>query len=104
MYPPVTLLRRIAVMEGISFLILLGIAMPLKYLANMPMPVKIVGWAHGILFLIFCAALLRTKVVARWPVKRCTVVFVAGLLPFGPFLLDRRMAAWEKGEGDQAFM
>jgi len=96
---PVPFLRRVALIEGVSFLVLLGIAMPLKYFANMPMPVKIVGWAHGILFLIFCAALLRTKLVARWPVQRCAVVFVAGLLPFGPFLLDRRMAEWEKGEG-----
>ena len=70
MKSPVPLLRRVAIIEGISFLVLLGIAMPLKYFANMPMPVKVVGWAHGVLFLIFCAALLRTKLVARWPLRR----------------------------------
>src|SRR5687767_11527515 len=96
---PVPFLRRAAIIEGISFLVLLGIAMPLKYFAGRPVPVKIAGWAHGILFVIFCAALLRVMIVARWPVKRCALVFVAGLLPFGPFLLDRRMAEWEKGEG-----
>jgi len=96
---PVPLLRRTAIIEGVSFLVLLGIAMPLKYFADMPMPVKIVGWTHGVLFIVFCAALLRTKLIARWPVRRCAVVFVAGLLPFGPFLLDRRMAEWERNEG-----
>jgi integral membrane protein len=60
--------------------------------------VQIVGWAHGILFVIFCAALLRVMLVARWPVRRCALVFVAGLVPFGPFLLDRRMAEWGNDE------
>jgi integral membrane protein len=92
----VRLLRRIAFLEGVSFLVLLGVAMPLKYIGGMLMPVKIAGWAHGILFLVFCAALLRVKLVARWPVSRCAIVFAAGLLPFGPFLLDRRMTEWEQ--------
>ena len=95
---PVPFLRRTAIIEGVSFLVLLGIAMPLKYFANMPIAVKITGWAHGILFVIFCAALLRTKLIARWPVWRCAVVLVAGFLPFGPFLLDHRIAEWEKNE------
>ena len=96
---PVPFLRRTAIIEGVSFLVLLGIAMPLKYFADMPVAVKIAGWAHGILFVIFCVALLRTMLIARWPLKRCAVVFVAGLLPFGPFLLDRQMSEWEKNEG-----
>ena len=93
-----TFLRRAAIIEGISFLVLLGVAMPLKYFANMPAAVTIAGWTHGILFIVFCAALLRTRLTARWPLARCAAVFVAGLVPFGPFLLDRRIARWEKGE------
>lgn len=93
---PIPFLRQIAFAEGVSFLVLLGIAMPLKYIAHMPLAVKIVGWLHGVLFVVFCFALLRTWIVARWPLLRCAVVFVAALLPFGPFVVDRRMAAWDE--------
>ena len=46
-------LRKAGIAEGISFLVLLGIAMPLKYLFDQPMAVTIVGWAHGVLFVVF---------------------------------------------------
>ena len=88
---PIPFLRAVALCEAVSFLILLGGAMPLKYLADMPLAVKVVGWAHGVLFVVFCAALLYTTVVARWPIGRAALVFVAALLPFGPFVVDRRM-------------
>lgn len=88
---PVPALRAIALIEACSFLVLLGIAMPLKYLAAQPGAVKVVGWIHGVLFMVFCAALLRTMVVARWPLSRAALIFVAALLPFGPFVVDRRM-------------
>jgi integral membrane protein len=93
---PVTPLRHIALIEGVSFLILLGVAMPLKYLAGMPMAVKIVGWVHGLLFVLFCLALLRVMMSANWSFGRAALVFIASLLPFGPFLIDRRMREWEK--------
>lgn len=92
---PVPLLRRVALIEGASFLILLGIAMPLKYLAGMPLAVKVVGWAHGVLFVAFCFLLLQAMLVMGWSFARSAVVFVASLLPFGPFLLDRKMKQWE---------
>ena len=88
---PVPRLRTIAILEGLSFLALLFIAMPLKYLADAPAAVQVVGWLHGLLFVLFCAALLHTTVRARWPAARAAVVFVAALLPFGPFVLDGRM-------------
>jgi len=93
---PVPTLRRLTLIEGVSFLLLLGIAMPLKYLAGMPLAVKIVGWAHGLLFVAFCFALLRTMLVMDWTLRRGAAVFVASLLPFGPFFLDRRMRQWER--------
>lgn len=94
---PNALLRRTALLEGASFLVLLFIAMPLKYLAGQPLAVKITGMAHGVLFLLFCAALLRAHLAGRWPAGRGLVVFLSSLIPFGPFLLDRRMKAWETG-------
>ena len=92
---PIPFLRIVAKIEAISFLILVGIAMPLKYLAHQPLAVKVVGSIHGALFLVFCVALLRTMLVARWPLQRGAVAFIASLLPFGPFLVDRRMAGYE---------
>lgn len=92
----VSFLRRIALIEGISFLILLGIAMPLKYALGQPMAVKIVGWAHGVLFVIFCWSLLQVMLERGWSIGRAAVVFIASLLPFGPFLLDGRLKEWEK--------
>jgi integral membrane protein len=88
---PIPFLRATALVEAISFLVLLGVAMPLKYFAGMPQAVKVVGWAHGLLFVAFCVALLQAAVVARWPLGRAAVIFVAALLPFGPFIVDRRM-------------
>ena len=92
---PIPFLRTIAKIEAISFLLLVGIAMPLKYFAHQPLAVKIVGSIHGALFVIFCVALLRTMLVARWPLPRGAMAFMASLLPFGPFLVDRRMAEYE---------
>jgi len=88
---PIPLLRATAIVEGVSFLVLLLVAMPLKYFAGMPMAVKVAGWVHGVLFMALCAALLWTMIAARWPIGRGALVFVAALLPFGPFVLDRRM-------------
>lgn len=92
---PVSLLRKVSIAEGISYLVLLGIAMPLKYWAGMPLAVKMVGSLHGALFVALCAALLRTLLVARWPFTRALLVFLASLVPFVPFWLDRKMREWE---------
>ena len=51
-------LRFVGLLEGVSLLVLLGIAMPLKYLANQPDAVKLVGWAHGVLFVLFVVLVL----------------------------------------------
>ncbi len=93
---PITFLRHTALVEGVSFLALLGVAMPLKYFAGLPMAVKVTGWIHGVLFVLFCFALLRVMMNTNWPLGRAAVVFIASLLPFGPFVLDRRMRQWEQ--------
>jgi integral membrane protein len=88
---PVERLRRIAIAEGISFLVLLGIAMPLKYLAHYPLAVKVVGWAHGGLFVALLLALYRAKRAQSWSLGYAGVIVIAALLPFGPFVIDRRL-------------
>jgi integral membrane protein len=95
---PVTFLRRIALAEATSYLLLLGIAMPLKYMAGMPMAVKVVGWIHGVLFVLFCWALLQVLRRAGWPVSRCALVFALSFIPLVPFFFDRRMKEWEQSQ------
>lgn len=88
---PIGRLRLVAILEAISFIVLLFIAMPMKYLAGIEAAVKTVGMAHGILFLLFCAALVVVVREARWSMWQAGIVFVAALLPFGPFFLDGRL-------------
>lgn len=92
---PVSLLRAVSLAEGVSYLVLLGIAMPLKYAANMPGAVRIAGSIHGALFVVFCVALLRAMLGARWPLSRAALVFLASLLPFAAFWMDRWIRAWQ---------
>ncbi len=82
---------KIAFLEGISYLLLLLIAMPLKYLANIPEGVKYIGWAHGVLFVLFCAYLLKVWIGLKWSFGKTFLAFVASLLPFGTFILDARL-------------
>ena len=84
-------LRVLGMIEGVSFLVLLGVAMPLKYLAGMPMATKVVGWIHGVLFVAFCYALMRAKADENWNLKQTIVPFIASLIPFGPFIIDGRL-------------
>jgi integral membrane protein len=84
-------LRSVGKIEGVSFLVLLGIAMPLKYLAGLPLAVKLVGWAHGVLFIALCGVLWQARRDARLSLAQTALVFAAALVPFGPFLIDGRL-------------
>jgi integral membrane protein len=88
---PIGRLRAVGLLEGASFLVLLFIAMPLKYAAGMPMAVKLVGWAHGVLFMSYLLVLGHTASALRWPLMRVGGALIAALLPFGPFVLDTRL-------------
>lgn len=93
---PVTVVRWTALTEGVSYLILLGIAMPLKYLADQPAAVTWTGWVHGALFVGLCALLPWAMWRARWRWTRAALVVIAALIPFGPFIIDPRVRAWER--------
>ena len=95
-YPDVVpdLIRRfrwVALFEGVSFLLLLGIAMPLKYLAGEPIFVRVVGLAHGLLFLIYVALIAVLCARRQWSTSRGAEALALGLVPFGTFWLDRRI-------------
>ena len=82
----------VARFEGLSFLILLGVAMPLKYLAGEPSAVRVFGATHGVLFLAFVALLARVATEDDWPWRRSALAFIASLLPCGTFWFERRLA------------
>ena len=82
-------LRLIGMLEGISWILLLFIAVPLKHLGDKPMAVKIIGPIHGGLFILFCIALYRAMDAHGWSVKKSLRPFLAALVPFGPFVIDR---------------
>ncbi|MEM6910793.1 MAG: DUF3817 domain-containing protein [Verrucomicrobiota bacterium] len=91
-----TLLRWLGKAEGLSYLLLLLVAMPLKYLLDRPGMVHVVGWVHGVLFLAFGFSLLAVWIRRRWSFGRVALVMMAALLPFGPFVVDPRLARWER--------
>ena len=81
--------RKISLAEGCSLLVLLLIAMPLKYFFNFPEAVKVVGWIHGVLFILYVVMLLVLEIKYRWSFLFLASAFVASLIPFGTFVLDR---------------
>lgn len=93
---PVGRLRVIAFIEGVSYLVLLGVAMPLKYFAGMPWAVKAVGWAHGLLFVLYLLSVAEVTVARRWPLPRILGALAAAFIPFGTFALDARLRREER--------
>jgi integral membrane protein len=83
--------RMIALAEGISFLTLLCIAMPMKYFMGMPEVVRVVGAIHGGLFLLYIGLLTVVHFRQRWPVIFSLYAFVASVIPFGTFVLDKQL-------------
>ena len=84
-------LRKTGIAEGISFLLLLGIAMPLKYVLKQPMAVTIVGWAHGILFVAFLFLAWEVKTDRNKSAKWFGLAFLASILPAGTFFFDKKL-------------
>jgi len=84
-------LRLVGWWEGVSFLLLLGVAMPLKYLADWPHAVRVVGMAHGVLFVLYVFAALQAALQHGWTWGRTALVLAASVLPFGPFVVDSRI-------------
>lgn len=84
-------LRIVAFIEGISFLVLLGIAMPMKYLMDQPQAVRIVGMAHGVLFIGFCWLLFLVATEYKWSLRKSLLAFASSLIPFGTFWADVKL-------------
>lgn len=83
--------RWIAILEGISFIVLLFVAMPLKYQFNMPKAVSVVGMAHGVLFVAYIIFLYMVWQVQKWKFSKAILGFVVSLVPFGTFWFDKKI-------------
>lgn len=94
----ISVLRIVGLLEGISFLVLLLIAMPMKYFANMPLPVSIVGGMHGFLFVAYVALAILAAVAFRWPVGRLLLALAASVIPTGTFWFDRKLQTLSTSE------
>ncbi len=84
-------LRIIGFLEGISFLLLMGIAMPLKYIWEIPEATIAIGYAHGFLFILYCILVIPAKIDFNWGMKITLLVLLASLLPFGTFVADSKV-------------
>jgi len=87
-------LRITSLLEAVSYLLLLGVAMPLKYLADMAIAVQVVGMIHGVLFMILIWLIMRVRFETSWPSSRLRLLAIASLVPLMPFFLDAKMRRW----------
>lgn len=81
--------RLVGYLEGLSLLVLLGIAMPLKYVFSNPEGVRVVGWIHGLLFILYVALLALVSSEQKWSGRRVAQALIASVLPFGTFAFDK---------------
>ncbi len=91
-------LRVTGIIEGLSFIILLAVAMPLKYLAGKPAMVSVVGMAHGVLFVLYIALTIVAKFQYPWSWKRMFLLWGASVVPFGTFYVDYKLLRHERAE------
>ena len=91
----ITLLRYVGISEGISFLVLLLVAMPLKYYFGWPMAVSIVGWMHGVFFMTYILAVFLAIKGMRWNWLSTGVALAASFIPGATFVLDK---SWKNRE------
>ena len=84
-------LRMLAWLEGTSFLLLMGIGMPLKYMYEMPGPNYVIGMAHGFLFIAYCIWVMIVRAEKKWDIKKTFLALLSSLLPFGTFVADAKI-------------
>lgn len=88
---PIKQFRLVGFAEGISFLLLLGIAMPLKYIFDYPLLVTIIGYIHGVLFMLYVLVIILVTIALKWSFSKTFLALLASVIPFGPFLFDSKI-------------
>lgn len=84
-------LRIIGFIEGISFLLILFVTMPLKYFYSMGEPNKVIGMIHGLLFVLYIYAVIQATFDNKWNFKRSFLAILASIIPFGTFWADKKL-------------
>jgi integral membrane protein len=84
-------LRVLAFLEGVSFLVLLGVGMPLKYLMHQPEANKVIGLVHGLLFVLYVLNVIQARIEFRWSGRKTGLALLASIVPFGTFWADARL-------------
>lgn len=84
------LFRFTAFLEGLSYLLLLFVAMPIKYQLGDPSYVKLLGMPHGLLFVAYIVFAVFYKIEKGWPIKTFAIVLLGSVLPFGTFYVDKK--------------
>lgn len=80
----------VALLEGISLLLLLFFAMPMKYIFELPIYVRTIGMAHGLLFIAYIILAIMNKIEAQWPIKKFLIICLASIIPFGTFYIEKK--------------
>ena len=86
----INIYRLTAFLEGVSYILLLLIAVPIKYLLNEALYVKILGMPHGILFILYIIFSIIAKIKYNWNFRKFLVISIASLVPFGTFYIDKK--------------
>ncbi|MEO6595866.1 MAG: DUF3817 domain-containing protein [Planctomycetota bacterium] len=94
MADPQPIARVCSLSEAVSYLVLLCVAMPLKWVWGMPLAVRVFGMIHGVLWLLLIWFCVRSHFEKGWPKSRVWLLVTAALLPIVPFFLDRRVRGW----------
>ena len=85
-----TFFRVISFLEGTSYLLLLFVAVPIKYWMNDPQYVKLLGMPHGLLFVGYIVLAFLLKPEMKWNIKKFGIVLLASIIPFGTFYVDKK--------------
>lgn len=88
---PITLLRITGLFDGISLLVLLAIAMPLKYAGGIDMAVTIAGSIHGVIFMAYVLAIVYAQLKIKWNILWSLAGLLVAVIPFGNFVYDRKL-------------
>jgi len=84
------LFKKIALFEGLSLLLLLLFAMPMKYMFDQPQYVRVIGMAHGLLFIAYIGLAIFHKSESQWNTKTFLIICLASVVPFGTFYIEQK--------------
>jgi integral membrane protein len=93
---PLGRFRLTGIVEGISYILLLVVAMPLKYFADLPMAVTIVGGIHGALFILYILTLAHVYFADKWSFNQGLIALIASVIPLATFYLDAQLKRHQK--------